>query len=130
MGEKIDLGTSLRRTREKAGWTGEAVAKKLNLSPAAYRRYERNEVDPGASPILKLAEVYDCSVDALVMHGGEGGEQQNFNVNVGDSASAFHITITGSIAEAAKTKKSGRYDPPVTMKNSKANKASRKVRMS
>ena len=130
MGEKIDLGTSLRRTREKAGWTGEAVAKKLNLSPAAYRRYERNEVDPGASTILKLAEIYDCSVDVLCKHGGEGGEQQNFNVNVGDKAGAFHITITGSIAEAAKTKKSGRYDPPVTMKNSKANKASRKVRKS
>ena len=77
---------------------------------------------------MKLAEIYDCSVDVLCKHGGEGGEQQNFNVNVGDSASAFHITITGSIAEAAKTKNNGRYDTPVTMKNSRANKPTRKAR--
>ena len=117
MVDKLSLATSLRRTREKAGWTGDIVAKKLDMSSAAYRRYERGEVDPGASTILKLAEIYECSVDALVYRGGEGGEHgEGFSVDVGEEGS-FQINISGVLHATGAEKKRKSYRP--TMPKSK-----------
>ena len=112
MTNKLTLGTSLRRTREKAGWTGNTVASKLEMSPAAYLRYERGEVDPGASTILKLAEIYECSVDALVYRGGEGGGHNNetFGVKVGEKGS-FEINISGVLRPGVAQREAEDYKP-------------------
>jgi|GEM_PF-2600483 len=126
MATKLDLATSLRRTREKAGWTGDVVASKLEMSSAAYRRYERGEVDPGASTILKLAEIYDCSVDALVYRGGEGGEHgEQFDIQVGDEGS-FHINITGVLNTGAAKKHGEAYKPVMPKAKSRGRAKPRK----
>ena len=110
---KLNFATRLRRTREKAGWTGNTVASKLEMSPAAYLRYERGEVDPGVSTILKLAEIYECSVDALVYRGGEGGEHNNetFDVKVGNDEGSFQINISGVLRPGVAQREAEDYKP-------------------
>jgi transcriptional regulator with XRE-family HTH domain len=97
---KMTLGVSLRLARIKFKMNGLEVSQKLNLTAPAYRRYERDEVDPSASTMLKLSEVYGCSIQALYHHGGEeldgvanvpsinlnlkAGQAVNIVVNAGD----------------------------------------------
>ena len=68
---KMTLGESLRLARIKFKMNGLEVSEKLGLTAPAYRRYERDEVDPSASTMLKLSEIYGCSIQALYLHGGE-----------------------------------------------------------
>ena len=99
----MDLGTSLRRTREKAGWTGEAVAKKLNLSPAAYRRYERNEVDPEG--LLELLSLHTHCPDLMIDFGAQVSLERVHSMPGQGVASTFSFgkatgTIIGCLAGA------------------------------
>tara|TARA_Y100000310_G_scaffold170624_1_gene170772 strand:- start:2895 stop:3212 length:318 start_codon:yes stop_codon:yes gene_type:complete len=100
MGKQLDLGTSLRQTRQAVGWTGNAVAQKLGISAAAYRRYERGEVDPSASTVLQLSDIYGRTLDAVTKYGGvedpapKTGRFGGFQIQVTETET-FHIEITG-----------------------------------
>jgi len=103
MERQLELGLSLRRAREAAGWTGDAVAGKLGISAPAYRRYERGEVDPSASTILHLAEIYGRSLDSLMKYGGV--EERVPHTQIGDfqikvnESEIFHIEVRGWVAD-------------------------------
>ena len=53
----MTIGLCLREARKNAELSVDAIAEKLDVSSAAYRRYERDEVSPQASIILRLVEM-------------------------------------------------------------------------
>jgi transcriptional regulator with XRE-family HTH domain len=66
----MELHESMRAARSRAGHTGTKMAELLGMGGAAYLRYERGEVSPAASLILKMAEELKCSPTALMLNGG------------------------------------------------------------
>ena len=98
----ILLADSLREARRRTNMSGVRAAELLGLSAAAYRRYERGEVVPSAQTILQMADLFDCSPTALMLHGGEEPHHRNrrniqqvdVNLSEGD---AITITINAEV---------------------------------
>jgi len=98
----MTIGEALRAARANAGMTGEQIADRLEISSAAYRRYERDEVSPQASIILMLADIYGISLDTL-LRGSEGASdtpRQVVEMQVGQGQT-LSITINAHVTDSA-----------------------------
>ena len=62
----MGLYGNIRTIRTDLGMSGAVVARKLDISPAAFFRYERGEVIPSADIIIKLSQVFNCTTDDLL----------------------------------------------------------------
>lgn len=62
----MSLGENIRKHREKNKLTQEKLADKLDVSFQAVSSWERDEYRPDTDNLIKLAEVLDVSVSALV----------------------------------------------------------------
>lgn len=60
------LSKNLLALRKKRGLSREAVARALEISSKTYERYEKNERDPTAPLMVKLAGFYGVTLDQLV----------------------------------------------------------------
>lgn len=56
----------LKKLRENRGWTKTQVAEKLGKSLATYANYEYGIRDPDTNTLIKIADLYDISIDYLV----------------------------------------------------------------
>ena len=52
--------------REKSGLSQTAVASKLKCTPSAISQYESGKREPSFEILIKLAEIYGCTVDDFV----------------------------------------------------------------
>lgn len=50
---------TLKRLREKKGWTQEGLAERIHIDPAAYARYESGEEEPPLDTCIYLCVVLD-----------------------------------------------------------------------
>ena len=112
------LPKSLRDARQLYKKSGVEVAEALKMSAAAYRRYERGEVVPSAAIILQLAELYGCSPNAVMQHGGveegqpgDSGVRHNVQLNI-EPGDTFTITINATAAADQSENKDDYYQPP------------------
>ena len=95
----MKLHKSLRAARVNHGMSGASVAKQLEISPAAYLRYERGEVVPGANIITKLSDIYSCSTD-LLLKGESGGVTKFNNIEVDlRQGETLTLQFTARVAE-------------------------------
>lgn len=62
----------LYEARAKSGKKVLEVSRALDVSPAAVYQWERGETKPSTPNLVKLAELYGCTVDELLR--GKGGE--------------------------------------------------------
>jgi transcriptional regulator with XRE-family HTH domain len=76
----MELSDSIRAARQLAKMSGKEVADALDMSAAAYRRYERGEVVPSAQVILDLAQLFKCSPNAVMQTGGVDPQATASNV--------------------------------------------------
>ena len=60
---KID---KLIEKRVAAGLTQTSVALKLGCTPSAVNQYENGKRSPSFETLIKLAEIYDCTVNDFV----------------------------------------------------------------
>lgn len=56
----------LIKQREAVGLTQAAVAEKLKCTPSAVNQYENGKRKPSFDVIIKLAEIYGCTVNDFV----------------------------------------------------------------
>ena len=52
--------------RISVGLTQTDVAKKLNCTPSAVNQYESGKRKPSFDTLIKLAEIYDCTVNDFI----------------------------------------------------------------
>ncbi|MCS7086800.1 MAG: helix-turn-helix domain-containing protein [Bacteroidia bacterium] len=70
------ISENLRNIRRSKGWTQEELAEKLNMSPSAYGRLERGEVEIGMEFVWRLASVLGSSVvELLATPYGKGADR-------------------------------------------------------
>lgn len=62
----MSIGENIQRLRVEKGFTQEKLAEKLGVSFQAVSSWERNEYKPDLDKLLKLAELFDISLSALV----------------------------------------------------------------
>ncbi len=67
--DMLDIGSRIAELRKAANWSQEELAKKIGSSRVMIGNYERNSNTPSIDILLKLAQVFDVSVDFLVGQG-------------------------------------------------------------
>ncbi len=65
MGTKESMGAVIRRLRTEKGWTQEALAERLHLTPQAVSRWETELSLPDVSQVPQLARAFGVTTDAL-----------------------------------------------------------------
>lgn len=61
----MQFGEKLKELRSTNGMTQKDLAEKINISPQAVSRWEKNEVEPSLETLRRLAEIFDVSMDDL-----------------------------------------------------------------
>jgi len=56
----------IRNLREDHDWNQTTVAKMLNMSQTGYSKYETGENDIPTQVLIRLARIYDTSIDYLL----------------------------------------------------------------
>ena len=69
----IMLNDNIVMLRNINGYSQEEVAEKIGISRQAYAKWEKGETIPDIERCLKLAELYDTTLDALVKFEGKIG---------------------------------------------------------
>lgn len=59
----IDLGQRLQRARVNAGMSQVQVAQELGCTTRSLTRWENGECDPGSRKLIRMAELFDVSLD-------------------------------------------------------------------
>ena len=57
---------SIKRKRLEAGLTQEALAEKLDVEKSTISKWETGEALPSIPNLLKLADIFECSLDELL----------------------------------------------------------------
>lgn len=63
----MDLKNNIASARKKLGFTQEQLAEKCEVSRQAVTKWESGESEPTISNLIMLAEIFEISVDELVM---------------------------------------------------------------
>lgn len=92
------VADSLKKVREDHGLTQEAVAKVLGVDRSTYTFYENGKTSPSIASLIKLSELYDCTVGYLL-----GVEENHTQLKLKDGAVA--APYTNPIASLSKDEK-------------------------
>ena len=60
------LGNKIKYLRDQLDISQEELAKRINISPSTIAMYETNKRQPSYEILLKLAEIFNCSLDYLL----------------------------------------------------------------
>lgn len=63
---KEEIGRRISALRKERGYTGEALAERLSVSPQAVSKWENAKCLPETAILPELAEALDCSIDSLL----------------------------------------------------------------
>jgi transcriptional regulator with XRE-family HTH domain len=69
----------LTKIRTKLGITKAEAAKRLNMSPMGYGRYELGQREPSYQTVSYIAQVFDTSVDYLY---GKGSKSEPVSITI------------------------------------------------
>lgn len=63
------IGEKLRELRKENGWTQQQVADMIGVSRVNYTRYELNRSEPDFDILVRLADLFDISLDYIFDRG-------------------------------------------------------------
>lgn len=63
----MSIGKRMQSLRKEQGWSQGDLAKRLGSDARQISRYENDKVTPSAEALVKLAQVFDVSVDHLLL---------------------------------------------------------------
>ncbi len=69
----MNVNDNLKILRKNFNYMQKDIAEKLKISISAYSAWELGRNQPGANELIKLADIYGCSVDYLLGREGEDG---------------------------------------------------------
>lgn len=65
-GDEGMIGDNIRKLRLEREWTQGELADRLGVSRSALGNYERELREPGIDLLIKLADTFNTTIDALV----------------------------------------------------------------
>lgn len=69
-----ETGRFIQSCRKELGMTQTELSERLNISPQSVSNWERGETFPDIDTLIDLAEIFNCSVDALIRGGHCAGK--------------------------------------------------------
>lgn len=63
----------IKELREENSWTQNDLAQKMGCAPSSIAMYEKEERKPSLDVLLKLAEIFGCSIDYILGKSDEKG---------------------------------------------------------
>ena len=117
----MGLGERLRRLRKERHFSAELLASSCGVKAGAYRRWERNETEPSVSQAIKLAQVYQMTMDEMLFGSGDGGSVVSVDVEPGQEVT---VRISGNEAQPKVS-----YQPAVKLENSMLDRQEMNKRM-
>ncbi len=76
-----DIVTRIKEFRKKKGYTYDAMAEELKLSPAAYRKIETNQTKLTVEKLYQIAQILDAKVSDLLDFNADKAYKQEINEN-------------------------------------------------
>ncbi len=76
----MTIGNRIKRLRQERGWSQAQLGQRLGVHQKQISGYERGVHVPSAEMLAKISEVFDVSLDYLIVGGQAGGQR----VEVGD----------------------------------------------
>lgn len=67
---------NLKKIRNKCGLTQTQVAKKLGIAQVTYCNYELGNREPDISTVIKLADIFEVSIDELFGYSKENTNEE------------------------------------------------------
>ncbi len=64
-------GDRLKALRAEAGWSQAELAAKIDSDARQVSRYENSKVAPGLEAVIRMAQVFNVTVDYLLIEGAE-----------------------------------------------------------
>ena len=61
-----EFSVRLKQLRQKNKWTQQELAKKIQVTKETLYRYEKNQLPPSYDSVVRLAELFDVSIDYLM----------------------------------------------------------------
>ena len=65
----LDLGSKITTLRKNKGWSQDQLAKAIDSSLSIIGKYERNENQPSIEMAVKMAKVFNVTLDYLLGQG-------------------------------------------------------------
>ncbi len=65
----MPIGEQIKNLRKERGWSQADLATKINGDAGQISRYENGKITPSVEAIVKFAELFDVSVDYLLVNG-------------------------------------------------------------
>ena len=62
----MEIGKKIKLYRENKKMTQKDIAEILGVEPATISKYESNMIEPNISSLVKLAEIYEVTIDELL----------------------------------------------------------------
>ncbi len=109
----MNIGKNIRDIRISLGKTQKDLADILATSQSTIGKYEREELEPNLHIIVKMADVFNCSVDYILGRESEDGailvnsndtytsEEQNLIKQFRKLSKRQQISVLGIISELA-----------------------------
>ncbi len=94
------LNANLKKYRKMCGFNQQDVANLIGLDRSAYSYYESGKTEPNIQNLVKMARMFNISVDALV-----GNEAHSVAIAVASENGDYTVDISslpGKISEAEK----------------------------
>ena len=91
LAQERNMHNNLIRLRKEAGLSQEELADKLAVSRQAVSKWERGEALPDTDNLIRLAKLYNVSIDEIVGYTPEKGnsaDNEKFNDNADDTNNA------------------------------------------
>lgn len=70
-------GNRLKEMREEKGLSQEELARKLNISRQAISKWENDKTEPDLKSLKMLCDIYEITLDQLVLFHNEKSEREN-----------------------------------------------------
>jgi transcriptional regulator with XRE-family HTH domain len=62
----MNLGRNIKEMRERTGYTQRQVADRLQVTPAAVSKWERNTNEPNIGQVTKMCDMFGCTIQELL----------------------------------------------------------------
>ena len=82
---KKQIKDKILELRKANEMTQQQLAEKLIVTPQAVSRWEKGETEPDADTMIKIAEIFNVSLDELISGDCASKSPQNINVNIVNS---------------------------------------------
>ena len=82
---KKQIKDKILELRKANEMTQQQLAEKLIVTPQAVSRWEKGETEPDADTLIKIAEIFNVSLDELISGDCASKSPQNINVNIVNS---------------------------------------------